>query len=97
MQLSVSHVLCETYVGFSYVIASGDVAVIIKKPKEKPIEKEKEKEKEKEVKPAKQKRLPPADFKVYFLDPVRTGYLLNLINSIYLEGIFKLNMEVTDD
>lgn len=54
--------------GFSYVIASGDVtAVISKKPKEKPVEKEKEKEKEKEVKPAKQKRLPPADFKV-FLD-----------------------------
>ena len=56
--------LFKASVGFSYVIASGDVAVIIKKPKEKPVEKEKEKEKEKEVKPAKQKRLPPADFKV---------------------------------
>ena len=55
--------------GFHYVIASGDdVTVIIKKPKEKPVEKEKEKEKEKEVKPVKQKRLPPADFKVYILD-----------------------------
>ncbi|KAL9987261.1 hypothetical protein ACROYT_G001539 [Oculina patagonica] len=48
-------------------LASGDVPVISKKPKEKAIVKEKEKaivkEKEKEVKPAKQKRLPPADFK----------------------------------
>jgi len=77
-------------------LASGDVAVIIKKPKEKPVEKEKEKEKEKEVKPAKQKRLPPADFKVCFLDYDRTGYIVNLINNINLEGMFKLNMEVTD-
>ena len=34
--------------------------IISKKPKEKAVEKEKEKE----VKPLKQKRLPPADFKV---------------------------------
>ena len=78
------------------VVASGDVAVIIKKPKEKPVEKEKEKEKEKEVKPAKQKRLPPADFKVYFLDCVRTKYMLNLIIN-FIDGMFKLNMEVTDE
>lgn len=73
--LSVIIHVCRSHVfgdfnmyGFCYVIASGDVtAVISKKPKEKPVEKEKEKEKEKEVKPAKQKRLPPADFKV-FLD-----------------------------
>ena len=37
--------------------------VISKKPKEKPVQRV-EKEKEKEVKPVKQKRLPPADFKV---------------------------------
>lgn len=41
-------------------IASGDIAIISKKVKEKAIEKEKEKE----VKSPKQKRLPPADFKV---------------------------------
>lgn len=75
METCLSVIICHSHVfgdlnmyGFSYVIASGDVtAVISKKPKEKPVEKEKEKEKEKEVKPAKQKRLPPADFKV-FLD-----------------------------
>lgn len=59
-----------TYVGFSYVIASGDVTVITKKPKEKTVEKEKEKDKD--VKPAKQKRLPPADFKVFWDDYLGT-------------------------
>ena len=48
------------YIVVLVVIASGDVPAISKKPKEKAIVKEKEQE----VKPAKQKRLPPADFKV---------------------------------
>ena len=44
---------------------SANVPVVSKRAKEKPVEKEKEKEKEKEIKPqTKQKRLPPADFKV---------------------------------
>lgn len=49
-------------VAFWRVKASRDIPIISKKPKEKVVEKEKEKEKE--VKSPKQKRLPPADFKV---------------------------------
>ena len=56
--------MLKTYKYFlSLLPESTNVPVVSKRAKEKPVEKEKEKEKE--IKPqTKQKRLPPADFKV---------------------------------